>query len=207
MGAITFFRKGKKHPIEVMLKSVLFINTINKIGEEDLSDEDIDATESFTCSMFGYSKLTSINEARYLHFKSKCKPKEAAKPLDCLKNVDPCLFPPCKQVLMQQIKRSWFIAKLYKNAAVADPLANYALLDYGFELIDNYVRIKWFDGEQVPQGAEDGDNTVMEHSDNEYVEEEDEVTDDEESEDGDSDGDDDDMDDSGLISAMYLLLL
>ena len=96
---------------------------------------------------------------------------------------------------MQQIKRSWFIAKLYKNAAVADPLANYTLLDYGFELIDNYVRIKWFDGEQVPQGAEDGDNTVMEHSDNEYVEEEDEVADDKGSEDGDSDGDADDMDD------------
>ena len=37
--------------------------------------------------------------------------------------------------------------------------------------------------------------TVMEHSDNEFVEEEDEVTDDEGSEDGGSDGDDDDMDD------------
>ena len=190
-----FFRKGKKRPIEIMLKSVLFINFFNKMGEEDLSGKDIDAIESFTCSMFGYSKLTSINEARYLHFKSKCKPKEAAKPLDCLKNVDPCLFPPCKQVLMQQIKRSWFIAKLYKNAAVADPLANYTLLDYGFELIDNYVHVKWFDGEQVPQGTEDNDDAVMEHSDSEYVEEEDEVTDDEGSEDGDSDGDDDDDDD------------
>ena len=105
--------------------------------EEDLTDEDIDEIESFTCSMFGYSKLTSINEARYLHSKSKCKPKEAAKPFDCFKNVDLCLFPPCKQVLMQQIKISWLyksyikvIAKLYKNAAVADPLANYTLLDY-----------------------------------------------------------------------------
>ena len=112
------------------------------MGEEDLSNEDIDEIEYFTCSMFGYSKLTSINEARYLHFKSKCKPKEAAKPLDCLKNFDPCLFPPCKQVLMQQIKRSWFIAKLYKNAAVADPLANYTILDYGFELIGNYVHVQ-----------------------------------------------------------------
>ena len=190
-----FFRKGKKSSIEIMLKSVLLINTFNKMGEEDLSDEDIDAIESFTCSMFGYSKLTSINEARYLHFKSKCKPKEAGKPLDCLKNVDPCLFPPCKQVLMQQIKRSWFIAKLYKNAAVADSLANYTLLDNGFELIDNYVHVKWFDGEQVPQGAEDDDDTIMKQSDNEYVEEEDEVTGDEGSEDGDNDGDDDDMDD------------
>ena len=87
--------------------------------------------------MFGYSKLTSINEARYLHSKSKCKPKEATKPFDCFKNVDLCLFPPCKQVLMQQIKISWLyksyikvIVKLYKNAAVADPLANYTLLDY-----------------------------------------------------------------------------
>ena len=71
---------------------------------------------------------------------------------------------------MQQIKRSWFIAKLYKNAAVAAPLANNTLLDYAFELIDNYVHVKWFDDEQVPQGAEDDDDTVMEHSDNEYVE-------------------------------------
>ena len=96
---------------------------------------------------------------------------------------------------MQQIKRSWFIAKLYKNAAVADPLANYALLDYGSELIDNYVQVKWFNDKQVPPGTEDDEDTVMEHSDNEYVEEEDEVTDEEGSEDGDSDGDDDDMDD------------
>ena len=139
-------------------------------------------------------QINIINEVRYLHFKSKCKPKEAAKPLDCLKNVDSCLIPPCKQVLMQQIKRSWFMAKLYKNAAVADPLANYTLLDYGFELIDNYVHVKWFDSKQVPQAAENDNNTVMEHSDNEHVEEKDEITDDEGSEDGDSDGDDD-MDD------------
>ena len=159
-------------PIEIILKSVLFINTFSKIGEEDLSDEDIDAIESFTCSMFGYRKLTSKNEARYLYFQSNCKPKEAAKPLECLKNFDPCLFPLCKQVLMQQSKRSWFIAKFYKNAAVADPLANYTQLDYGFELIDNYVHVKWFGREQVPQGAEDNDDTVIEHSGNEYVEEE-----------------------------------
>ena len=61
-----FFRKGKKRPIEIMLKSVLFISMFNKMGEEDLSDTDIDAIKSLTCSKFGYSRLTSINEARYL---------------------------------------------------------------------------------------------------------------------------------------------
>ena len=61
--------------------------------------------------------------------------------------------------------------------------------------ISTPVHVKSFDGEQVPQATEDDEDTVMEHSDNEYVEEEDEVTDDKGSEDGDSDDDDDDMDD------------
>ena len=77
---------------------------------------------------------------------------------------------------------------------MTDPLANYTLLDYGFQLIDGYVHVKWSDGEQVSQGTEN-DDTVIEHSDNEYFEEEDEVTDGKGSEDGDSDADDDDMDD------------
>ena len=87
--------------------------------------------------MLDYSKLGSINEARYLHFKSKCKPKEAAKLLDCIRNVDLYLFSPCKQVLMEQIKRSWYIVKFYRNAALADPVYN--LLDDEFELTDRYV--------------------------------------------------------------------
>ena len=82
-----------------MLKSDLFINAFHKIGEEDLIDEDIDGLESFTCSMIDYSKLTSINEARYLHFMSTWKPKEAPKPLDCLNNLESCLFPPTKWVM------------------------------------------------------------------------------------------------------------
>ena len=58
---------------------------------------------------------------------------------------------------------------VYKNATVVDPLANYTLLDYGFELIDSNVHVKWFDCWQVPQGAEDDTNTIMEHSKNKYA--------------------------------------
>ena len=39
-----------------MLKSDLFINTFNEMGEEDLIDEDIDVLESFT-----YSYLVTAN--------------------------------------------------------------------------------------------------------------------------------------------------
>ena len=78
------------------MKSDLSINMFNKMGEEDLIDNNTDVLESFIYSMFGYSKLTSINEVWYLHFESKCKPKEAVKSLDCFKNVGMCLFTPCK---------------------------------------------------------------------------------------------------------------
>ena len=46
-------------------------------------------------------------------------------------------------MLIEQIKRSTYIVKLYKNAGVANPLANYTLLDYGFELmINNFLKGK-----------------------------------------------------------------
>ena len=61
-----FFKKGKKSPTETMLKPNLFINC-SKMGQNRL---DIDVIESFTCCMFGYSKVICIIEARYLDFKS-----------------------------------------------------------------------------------------------------------------------------------------
>ena len=59
-------------------------------------------------------------------------------------------------------------------------------------MIDLYVHVKWFDGEQVLQIAADDDNTVMEHNDNG---EEDKLIDDKGIQDEDSNGNDDDMDD------------
>ena len=38
---------------------------------------------------------------------------------------------------MKKIKGSWYLAKLYMNATVA----NYTFLDYGFELIDGFVHV------------------------------------------------------------------
>ena len=82
---------------------------------------------------------------------------------------------------------------------MADPLFKYTLPDYRFEWIDSYVNVIWFQSEQVPQSTEDGNVIVMEHSYNEYVEEEDQITD-EGKEDGDSDSDDnEDIDDVGIM--------
>ena len=69
----------------IFLKPDLFINCSKNWEKQDLIDDYIDVIEPFTCSMFGYSKVICVSEARYLHFQSNCKLKEAAKLLDFLK--------------------------------------------------------------------------------------------------------------------------
>ena len=189
-----FYKKGKTRPFKLMLTSEEFIRVFSKMGEEPLTEEDSDVLEAFTCALFGYKKLKSINEARYVHFKSKCKPKNASKPLDFLKNVDPSLFPPCRAVWVEQIKRTWFITRLYKNATDADPVANFSLLDYGFQLMDDgRVHVKWFDGVQVPEEAEDDEQDFpleFESEGEEEQDEDEEVSDEEGSEDEEEDDSD-----------------
>ena len=47
-------------------------------------------------------------------------------------------------------KRSWFIAKLYKMAAQPFPLEELTPYDYCWTLSSNFLTVKWFDVEQVP---------------------------------------------------------
>lgn len=85
-------------------------------------------------------KLTSING-------DKCRPKEACKPLDFLKNVVP--------IMPEGVPIMWYITRRYKNATEARPVTDYSLLYYGCELLDRHVHVWWFDGEQVTQDEKD----------------------------------------------------
>ena len=195
-----FFRKGKKRPFNIMIKSAKYTEIFGKFGEQELTEDDIKVVESYVCSMFGYHKLKSINEARLIHFKSKCKPKETAKPLDSLKNVDPSSFPPCKAVLLQQIRRAWYTARLYKNASSEDSSTDFSVLDYGFELIDGYIHVRFFEGPQVPSEMDEDDDyrVNQDEGDDEGLGpedlEDDEVSDDEDSEDEVDDNEDEEGD-------------
>ena len=195
----SFMRKGKKRPIKTMLKKVTFVDVFSRLGDEELTEDDLATMEEFTCCLFGYPKLKHINEARYLYFQAKCKPKSTEKPLDCIKSVDPSLFPPCRSVLIQQIKRAWLISKLYKNAIVAEPLQGVSALDYGYELVDGSIHIKWFDGDQVPTMVEEeeeeerekeGSDAESEEEETDNENEEDEEDDEEEGYDSEEDEED-----------------
>ena len=124
--------------------------------------------------------------SRAAYFQSKCKPKASKRPLDSIKSVEPSLFPPCKNVLIQQIKRAWYVAKMYKHATDEDPTYNVTPLDYGWKLAEERMEIRWYEGDQVPSLIEDLEE------DDEADAEESEVEEDNESDEG-SDEENDDM--------------
>ena len=128
-----------------------------------------------------YPKLRDIIEARCSYFELKCKTKHTKRPLDSIKSVEPSLFPPCRQVLLQQINRAWYVAKLYKNATEEDPTHSITPLDYGWQLSEAKMQIKWYDGEQVLLEIEELIEEDDDESDIEY-------------EDTDSENDTDDID-------------
>ena len=77
--------------------------------------------------------------------------------------MDLTVLPPCSKVLLQQIKRSCYIARLYKTACDAYPAFDLFPIDYGYKLSENgeSLEMHWFDGNQTPDIIEkleiDGD--------------------------------------------------
>ena len=126
-----FFRKGKVKPIEIMEKQQKFIDAFMVLGEEGLNEEICDAIDEYTCHLYGYRKHKHVDDALKCHFDKKCKPSATGKPFSTIKNVDPTTFMPCKRVLLQQIKRAWYTACLYKTASEAYPAVDLSPIDYG----------------------------------------------------------------------------
>ena len=83
-----------------------------------LASHVIEIIEEYTYHLYGYTNQGDIHEVIKTHFKSKTKSKSSKKPLECIKSIEPTTSPPRRDVTIQQIKRSWFISKLYKSALI-----------------------------------------------------------------------------------------
>ena len=81
--------------------------------------------------MYGYKKQTSIHQVLPLVFQAKCKPKQKRQPLHSVKNIDPKTFPSSRRVLLEQIKRAWYISRLYKATTTVYPAEQLAEIHYG----------------------------------------------------------------------------
>ena len=165
----SFYGKGKVRPIKLTKSQTRFSNAFKDLGEKEIDDLTVNIIEEFVCHMYDYKKQTSIHQVLPIVFGAKCKPKQKGQPLDSIKNIDPKTFPPCRRVLLEQIKRAWYISRLYKTATTAYPAEQQAEIDYGWKLSDDneFLDIKWFEGKQVPAAIENIEE--LENSDEEVI--------------------------------------
>ena len=113
----SFLGKGKVKPYEYMQKSTSFQHAFERLGENVIPEETVIKTlEEFVCKMYGKPKLDNVNGLRYEIFKQKYKPGTKKGILENIKGCDGGSIPPCLPELLQKIKRTNYIANMWKNA-------------------------------------------------------------------------------------------
>lgn len=150
-----FYRRGKVKPFKTLKKNDQYINgflQLLKISDQDLTtgSEKFSTIEKFVCQMYGL-KETDVNKGRYEVFEKLYKSKKDSEKVlkKTLTGCDPSSFPPTKQELLQQIKRTTYISNVWCNAHLRSP-TDKKPEDYGWTIIDNKYVFYWFEGPESP---------------------------------------------------------
>ncbi len=162
-----FMNKGKVRPLKLMEKSNSFCATFSHLGTHETRCEDILPTvEDFVCKMYGQPKKKTVSDARYAIFLRGYAPKDINDPLKKIRGANPSSFPPCRDVLMNKLKRAHYVTSVWKNALSPNPV-HLNPADCGWFETDNSYHIKWFDGSGLPQNVMDILESDAECSDDE----------------------------------------
>ena len=145
-----FLRKGKTKPFKLMESSKAYTQAFSQLGSsKEVDQEVLSLLEEYVCSMYGVKKEKDVNAARTYLFKKLYCPGDLDKPLEKLKSADPSCLPPCKDVLLQKIKRTNYVAHLWKNAQYSNPV-KFNFNGSGWRVDHNSMEFVWFEGEQSP---------------------------------------------------------
>ena len=108
--------------------------------------------ENFTCKTYGKENLEKI-DVRTEIFMEKYKPKTNGDKMSCAKKLDVSMMPPCERVLLNKIRRTKFVAKLWMSSIEASP-PNDSPLDFGWKLVDRNYQLLWFEGDLRPSSLD-----------------------------------------------------
>jgi len=109
--------KGKIQPQQIMERSKSFLSAFGKLGNSQrMPPTVLKEVEIFVCSTHGKRNLRSINDVRVALFPRSNAPCRTANPLQKIRFNDLSLLPPCKAELLEKIKRTNYVASIWKNA-------------------------------------------------------------------------------------------
>lgn len=88
-------------------------NAFSLLGSGYSSVEGTILMKEFLCKLYGLKNIANMDEVRYSISKKKVNPLTVKNPLEFLKSVGSMSFPPSQKILHLQIKRAWYVSKLY----------------------------------------------------------------------------------------------
>ena len=107
----SFFKKGKKACWKTMQGTEEFVTAFAELGTSNNPANDvIVGIEKFTCALYGEKRLSSVDDVRRkIFWRNFSRDK---------KITDLSLLPPCKDSLVKHIKRSNYIAHIWRQASL-----------------------------------------------------------------------------------------
>ena len=75
-----------------MMKYPKYLDAISSLGDISLKESCIKSIEKFTCTLYGYSRMTNIHQVTKCEFEKKSKAIPNGNPPDRIKSVDPTTF-------------------------------------------------------------------------------------------------------------------
>ena len=105
---------GKIKPIKIFLKDNRYENVFATLGNSWETEKAVlNKLEEFTCCLYGFSKVKSVDLLRYTILKKKCNDNDQ---IDLKKSIDLNTLPPCQSSLHQHIKRAVYQTGVWKRA-------------------------------------------------------------------------------------------
>ena len=103
---------------------------------------------SYVCALYGFN-TSDINEARYKTFMRMCGGKQTDS-LTMMKKINCASLPSCSETLIHHIKRTNFVAKMWKQADEVNPTGGEHPINYGWIKTGEGLHPLWFTGNPVP---------------------------------------------------------
>ena len=105
----SFIQKGKKKFWKTILKCPEYLHILANLGTiEMLQEVTLKGLESFVCKLYGYKKLSAVNEVRKCMFMSN---HDKGK-----KSLDLCMLPSCQENLKLHIRRANYVTTIFSSA-------------------------------------------------------------------------------------------
>ena len=146
----SFFRKAKSRPFDLLAKDRRFASAFGQLGSSRSVGAEVGAIiEEYVCAMYGVRNVTDVNEARYHLFRKLYAPTKPDQPLEKIKSSDPCCLPPCKTVLEQKLRRTNYVARIWRNARLAQPV-EFGPDVHGWRVVNDKLQFVWFERPQNP---------------------------------------------------------